>query len=195
MFGFELSNIAYYGNVCSMEIRVINDKTYKDYLYGLTSLYIETFSSGKSFQYYNAEETENYIKLIFEVGYGIIALDNSVLVGAILLTPFSFDNLHPKEISQQFDIKSSIYVAEMMVEKTKQGQGIGKKLLRYFFDTVDKRTFTDAFIRVWIENEAAVGLYEKMGFAVCASTVQHKLLADKSKIVNFEKIYLHQKLI
>lgn len=177
-----------------MEMKIINQTDFKTYCDALVTLYIDAFSSGKSFQYHNREETEDYLNLIFKVGYGIIATENNELMGAILLTPLSFDDLVPQEITQNFDLNRSIYVAEMMVSKTKQGQGIGKKLLYYFLETTDRKIFDDAFIRVWIENTSAVGLYKNVGFNKCAAIVQAKLLADKSGMFDFKKIYLHQRL-
>jgi len=160
----------------------------------LVNLYIDTFSTGKSFQYHSEEETAAYLQSIFDVGYGIFAMEENNLAGAILLTPLSFDQLLPEEIVKNFDVKRSVYVAEMMVEKSKQGQGIGKKLLTFFLEEADRNQCDHAFIRVWVENEAAVGLYKKMGFEVCSKIVQSKLLADKSGTFDFEKFYLHQKL-
>lgn len=177
-----------------MEIITVNSEEFQEYKEVMVTLYIDTFSSGKSFQYHNREETLNYLQSIFEVGYGILAFENNQLVGTILLTPLSFDDLLPDTISQNFDLKHSIYVAEMMVEKTKQGRGIGKELLLHFLETTNRKTFRDAFIRVWVENTAAVGLYKKVGFNNCASIVQPKLLADKSGMFDFKKIYLHQKI-
>ncbi|WP_297086227.1 GNAT family N-acetyltransferase [uncultured Draconibacterium sp.] len=160
----------------------------------LVGLYIATFSKGKSFQYNSVDETSAYLKMIFREGYGILVLDEEQLLGALLLTPLHFDKLLPAEIADNFNIKRSVYVAEMMVEKTQQGKGIGKKMLNYFFETVDRQLYTDAFIRVWIENETALGLYKKVGFKPCASIVQAKLLADKSGMFDFKKVYLHKKL-
>ena len=160
----------------------------------LVNLYIDTFSTGKSFQYHSEEETAAYLQSIFDVGYGIFAMEEDTLAGAILLTPLSFDQLLPEEIVKNFDVKRSVYVAEIMVEKSKQGQGIGKKLLTFFLKEADRNQFDHAFIRVWVENEAAVGLYKKKGFEVCSKIVQSKLLADKSGTFDFEKFYLHQKL-
>lgn len=177
-----------------MEIRTIQSKEYKEFQETLAALYIDAFSGGQSFQYHEKKETQNYLLSIFKVGYGIFAFENNTLVGAILLAPLSFDGLLPDDILKGFDLNQSIYVTEMMVEKTKQGRGIGKKLLLHFLENVDKKTYTDAFIRVWLENKAAIRLYKKVGFETCASVVQPKLLADKSGMFDFEKIYLHQKL-
>jgi ribosomal protein S18 acetylase RimI-like enzyme len=177
-----------------MEIRIIKAEDYTYYEESLVTLYIDLFSSGESFQYHNKNETQNYLQSIFEVGYGVFAIEKNQLAGALLLTPLSFDNLLPNDITKGFDLNHSIYVAEMMVEKTQQGRGIGKKLLLHFLENVDKKTYTDAFIRVWVENKAALGLYKKVGFKACASIVQSKLLADKIEMFDFKKIYLHQKL-
>ena len=178
-----------------MEIKLVNRKDYVAYAESLVALYIDTFSAGKSFQYHNKEQTQKYLNSLFQSGYGIFAFEQKKLVGAILLTPLHFDTLLPKNISQNYNVNKSLYVAEMMVEKTQQGRGIGKKLLTAFFDTADTKIYTDAFIRVWIENEVAVNLYKKMGFTPCASIVQPKLLADRSQMFDFKKIYLHQELL
>jgi ribosomal protein S18 acetylase RimI-like enzyme len=174
-------------------VTVKSDKLYI-YIDVLVDLYIGVFSSGKSFQYHTRDETKKYLQSIFDVGYGILAIEETRLLGAILLAPLSFDKLLPLEISQQFDVSRSLYVAEMMVNKKHQGKGIGKQLLQNFLKESDKTKFTNAFIRVWIENASAVGLYKKMGFKTCASIVQPKLLADKTQLFDFKKIYLHQKL-
>ena len=172
----------------------IDERKFEAYKNDLVKLYIDTFSAGKSFQYYTEEETAAYLKSLFAVGSGIFAMEENELDAAILLTPLSFDQLLPKEIAENFDVNRSVYVAEMMVEKSKQGQGIGKKLLNFFLEGTDRDKFDNAFIRVWVENKAAIGLYKNMGFEPCASIVQPKLLADKSETFDFEKIYLHQKL-
>lgn len=177
-----------------MEIKIIKQEESKEYQKLIAELYIDSFSTGKSFQYHNKEETEKYIQKIFKLGYGIVALENQQITGTILLAPLSFDELIPNDISQSFDINRSVYVAELMVAKTKQNQGIGKKLLLYFLETVDRKTYQNAFIRVWVENTAAVALYKKVGFTACASIIQPKLLADKSGMFDFKKIYLHQEL-
>ena len=177
-----------------MQLLTITSDGFSEYGNALVSLYIDTFSEGKSFQYHSREDTENYLHSIFEVGYAILALDDNELIGAILLTPMTFDALAPDSIKQNFSLPHSVYVTEMMVRKTNQGSGIGKNLLNQFLETVDITNYTDAFIRVWIENTAALGLYKKMGFKECASIIQAKQLADKSGMFNFKKSYLHQKL-
>ncbi|MDA3852991.1 MAG: GNAT family N-acetyltransferase [Bacteroidales bacterium] len=177
-----------------MEIIKIESADYKKYGEALVNLYLATFSEGESFQYHNRKETELYLQSILEVGYGIIAIEDQDLLGSILLTPLHFDNLVPASITQNFNLSHSIYVTEMMVKKSNQGRGIGKKLLLHFLETVDRKTYHHAFIRVWIQNTAAVGLYKKMGFNECATIEQSKLLADKGAVFNFKKSYLHQKL-
>ncbi len=177
-----------------MKFITAGEHDFKKYKDSLLALYVNAFTSGKSFQYNNAEETLAYLKSIFQVGYGVFALKNKDLAGAILVTPLSFDKLVPSEITSHFDVKRSVYIAEMMVEKSQQGQGIGKELLNYFWKTVDSKQYYNAFIRVWIENEAAMALYKKFGFEVFASVVQAKLLADKSAMFDFKKVYMHKKL-
>jgi len=174
-----------------MEIKTIYSADLEVYGDALVDMYIDTFSNGESFQYHNREDTKNYLLSLLKLGYGIIAVDNEQLLGAIFLSPLSFDNLVPDDIHENFDTSHSIYVSEMMVKKSHQGRGIGKQLLHHFLHTVDKNRFHDAFIRVWVENTSAIRLYEKVGFKMCSTIEQQVLLADKSKIANFRKYYLH----
>lgn len=177
-----------------MEIKTINSVDFKKHDDALVNLYLAVFSTGESFQYHSREDTLRHLQAILKVGYGIIALDDNHLLGAVLLTPLSFDELVPNSISQNFDLAHAIYVNEMMVKRSNQGRGIGKSLLQYFLDTVDRKRYHNAFIRVWIENKSALGLYKKMGFIKCATIEQQKQLADKSTVFNFKKYYLHQEL-
>jgi len=115
-------------------------------------------------------------------------------VGAILCYPLKFDNLIPENIRQNYSTDKCIYVAEMMVAALTRGQGIGKKLMAEFFNTVDKSTFPDAFIRVWDQNIPALTLYKKMGFEPVGNIEQTKKKADGSETFVMQKIYLHKKL-
>ncbi len=174
------------------EFKKITASHFAAYKEALITLYIEAFSTGINQQYHRADETEAYLQSICNAGYGMLALVEQKLAAAILFTPLNFDKLVPKEISDNFDITQSLYLAEMMVAENLRAKGLGKKLLLHSLEEVDKNSYRDVFIRVWRENKAAVALYKKVGFTPCASIVQPKLLADKKTVFDFEKIYLHQ---
>ena len=162
-----------------------------EYLNRIIDLYVEAFSTGQSEQYIDSDELSEYLDLIFKEGYTILAIENHELSGAVLILPLSFDKAIPAQISESFNLKQCLYVAEMMVAEKVRGQGIGKLLMKAFFDTADKSLYSDSFIRVWDENTPAISLYEKAGFKTIANIQQTKIKADKSGTFVMNKIYLH----
>ena len=164
------------------------------YLNEIIDLYVEAFSSGKSEQYIDLVNLNKYIKLVLTEGYAHIAMENNAVYGAILICPLKLDNDLPNEIAEKFTIANCLYVAEMMVIENTRGKGIGKNLLKEFFEKSDKERYSDAFIRVWDENIPAISLYEKMGFSYISSIIQTKTKVDKSGTFEMNKIYLHKKL-
>jgi len=174
-----------------MKIVQTNNAEYRN---DIILLYIETFSTGLSKQYINTEELNKYFDVIFEKGSVLLALENSQLSGALLTCPLKYDKSLPKEIGENFPVEKCVYVAEIIVTEQSRGKGIGKQLLSNFFAMVDKQHYTDAFIRVWKENVAAIGLYRKMGFEPYTSIQQIKRNVDGNGTFVMDKIYLHKKL-
>jgi len=174
-----------------MEIVQTNNTEYRD---EIISLYTETFSTGLSKQYINKSKLNKYIDIIFEKGNVLLALENSQVTGALLTCPLKYDKSLPKEISGNFPVEKCVYVAEIIVAELSRGKGIGKQLMSNFLVTVDKLQYTDAFIRVWKENVAALGLYRKIGFESYTSIQQIKTNADGNGTFVMDKIYLHKKL-
>ncbi len=160
----------------------------------IIDLYIESFSKGLSAQYIDNIELEKYINRFFEEGEILISLSNNELSGALLYCPLENDDLFPAEIRNNFDIKKSAYIAEIMVGEQFRGKGIGTQLINAFFNTIDKNTFSDAFIRVWDKNTQALSLYEKAGFKNVASICQEKKKPDGIGTFEMKKIYLHKKI-
>ncbi|MDR3651731.1 MAG: GNAT family N-acetyltransferase [Paludibacter sp.] len=175
-----------------MEIIRTSNAVYKNQI---VALYIEAFSTGLSQQYVNPIELETYIASILENGYALLALENGQVIGALLCCPFEFDKLIPAEINQNFSIEKCVYVAEMMVSGNNREQGIGKKLMHEFFETVDKSIYSDSFIRVWDENIPALNLYIKVGFTPIATIQQTKVKKNGKETFSMQKIYLHKRLI
>jgi ribosomal protein S18 acetylase RimI-like enzyme len=177
-----------------MEYALAGKYYYRKYRYELCRLYIDTFSRKPSFQFLDEKTTVQYFTTVFEHGFGIFAIKHGKLYGALLALPLAFDLLVPHKILSKYSIRHSFYIAEIMVSEMFQGQGIGRKLIMNFFDEVNINEYTNVFIRVWEKNKPAIKLYEKMGFKPLASIIQTKLMADKSGMYNFRKIYMLKEL-
>lgn len=166
-----------------------------DYKSEIIDLYIEAFSTGLSTQYIDIEILNQYLDDIFQNGYVLLSIDNKRIIGAILCCPLKMDGDLPTEIYHNYSVDKCVYVAEMMVTTSARGMGIGTKLLKEFFQTVDKSMYTDAFIRVWDQNKGAITLYKKNGFEPITSIEQTKKKADGNGTFVMKKIYLHKKLV
>jgi GNAT superfamily N-acetyltransferase len=166
-----------------------------DYHTAIRQLYAEAFGKGFSQQHIDNRELNNYIERILEMGYALIYSENDRISGILLACPLEMDEYLPKEISDKYAPRNCLYIAEMMVEESSRGKGLGKKLMEAFETTADKKRYTDAFIRVWDQNEPALSLYRKMGYADIAEIQQTKQKADSEDTFVMNKIYLHKKLI
>lgn len=171
-----------------MKIIQTNSSEYRN---GIIDLYIEAFSTGQSEQYIDSDELSKYIDLILNEGYALLVIEDKELTGAVLICPLSYDKYLPAQISELFELKKCLYIAEMMVSEKVRGQGIGKQLMAAFFETADKQRYSDTFIRVWDANIPAISLYKKTGFKAIANIQQTKTKADKSGTFVMNKIYLH----
>ena len=171
-----------------MEIIQTNSSEYRTLI---IDLYVEAFSTGQSEQYIDSDELGEYIDLILNEGYAILAIEDNEVTGSVLICPLSYDKYLPAQISESFELKKCLYIAEMMVTEKVRGQGIGKQLMKAFFETADKSRYSDAFIRVWDANIPAISLYKKTGFKAIAIIQQTKTKADKSGTFVMNKIYLH----
>jgi ribosomal protein S18 acetylase RimI-like enzyme len=115
-------------------------------------------------------------------------------LGALLYSPLKQDKELPELIVQNFKVNQCVYIAEMMVTENSRSKGIGTVLLDSFFSSIDKKKYPDAFIRVWDQNQVAIGLYKKMGFVPYTQIDQVKNKVDGSGTYLMKKIYLHKKL-
>lgn len=174
-----------------MQLILTNDSGYSN---EIAALYKEAFSSGVSQQYIDLEALNLYIELMLKEGGALLAVENNTVCGAILSCPLKYDKSLPPEIRRKFCVQHCIYLAEMMVGEEKRGQGIGKKMMSKFLESIDKSLFTDAFIRVWEENIPALNLYKKMGFEPVSTIKQTKTKANGTDTFVMKKIYLHKKL-
>ncbi len=174
-----------------MQILQTNDKKYRD---DIIILYLEAFSTGKSQQYIDRTELNEYINRIYSVGNVFLAFENEKVTGALLSLPLKSDTYLPDKIKANFRVEECVYVAEMMVTENERGKGTGRLLLENFFEKMSGKNFKDAFIRVWDENIQALHLYRKNGFEDYTTINQTKINADGSGTFVMKKIYLHKKI-
>ncbi len=177
-----------------MKLITIDKRNYQNYQDQLLQLYLNCFSSGLSAQSLDPEAIGHYLDSLFLGGYGIVVLEEDKVIGALLATPLSFDEWIPDKIRQNFLVEDCVYIAEMMVTKNARGQGLGKQLLLEFIQTVDKKRFKHAFIRVWVENIHAISLYRSRGYQDYAYIDQIKTNPDTNETFVMHKVYLHKNL-
>lgn len=164
-------------------------KTYVEHQDELKNLYLKTFTKGLSAQHISDYEATKYLDDIFLNGYGIFCFFKHKLIGVLLSTPLSFDKECPIELTEKYDNTASEYIAEVLVDETYRGKGLGKKLMHAFDDNIREKT-ENVFLRVWDKNEAAVGLYQKMGFRACGNITQTKLKPTSKEPFEMNKIYM-----
>jgi ribosomal protein S18 acetylase RimI-like enzyme len=177
-----------------MELITIDKRNYPHYQDQLLQLYLNCFSSGLSAQAIDPKAIGQYLDSLFIGGYGIVVLEKDKVFGALLATPLSFDELIPDKIRQNFLVDDCVYIAEMMVTENARGKGLGKQLLLEFIQTVDKKRFKHAFIRVWVENIQAISLYRSRGYQDYAYIDQMKTNPDTNETFVMHKVYLYKNL-
>ncbi len=177
-----------------MELITIDKKSYPGYKDQLLQLYLSCFSTGLSAQALDQKSIGQYLDNLFVEGYGIVVLEDEKVFGALLTTPLSYDELIPEKIRKNFLVEDCVYIAEMMVTENARGKGLGKQLLLDFIQTVDKKRFKHAFIRVWIENIPAIALYRSMGYQDFAYINQKKTNPNTHETFMMHKVYLYRNL-
>ncbi len=174
-----------------MDIIQTKDLKYKDLI---VEQYLRVFSTGQSAQLIDREEISIYIHEILTQGYAVLAFENHTFAGALLSIPLLFDKELPDEISSEFAIERSIYIAELMVEEDKRGMGLGRQLMDVFYNQIDRKAYSDVFIRVWEENKGALRLYEQSGYKYVATIIQTKTAIDGFNKYEMKKVYLHKRI-
>lgn len=135
-----------------------------------------------------------YLSNLLDTGIAILWFENSIPKACLLYTSLTNDAVCPDQISNNYILDRSAYIAEIMVDEYCRGKGIGKMLIKSFFETVNKTDYTDAFIRVWDGNLAALSLYKKVGFSPICTIEQLKKTVDGNEDLLMRKIYLHNNL-
>lgn len=155
----------------------------------LEQLYLKTFTQGISAQQISKNDAEIYLKSIFESGYGIFGFENQKLISALLVTPISYDDERPNGLIKNFIDDNTLYIAEVLVDESARGQGIGKKIMLSFEEQLEEK-IQHVILRVWRENVPAVNLYKKIGFKNCGEITQEKIRPDTKEKFTMHKNYM-----
>lgn len=177
-----------------MEYQLILSTTSDAFKQQIIELYIHTFSSEPTFQYLPKNESEEYIKTLISKGFGFVAVEKNHVAGVVLACSLSPHFQLHESIADSIYPTKTIYIAELMVDENYRSRGIGKKLIVQCLEHAVNTNYSDVLIRVWDQNHQALALYQKMGFNIVNSIVQHKMKADKSGLNHFRKLYLHKKI-
>ncbi|OIP82298.1 MAG: hypothetical protein AUK44_07900 [Porphyromonadaceae bacterium CG2_30_38_12] len=164
------------------------------YLQPISQLYLNCFSLGESAQYVDSVYLQQYLCAVLTTGKSLMFFNKQQLIACLLYAPLTIDTDCPKQIVDAFRPTNCAYIAEIMVDEQYRGKGLGKKLLKEFYNTVDSCIYQHAFIRVWDKNTAAIGLYQKMGFEPYTTIEQQKISADGITPFSMHKIYLYKSL-
>jgi ribosomal protein S18 acetylase RimI-like enzyme len=164
-------------------------KLYSKFKTDLEQLYINTFTTGISAQKISDQEAENYLKSMFEVGYGIFGFSEHQLIAALIAVPVDHDKERPEDIKNKFKSEDTLYIAEVLVDRDFRGQGLGKGLMQVYQNHLEPE-IKHTLLRVWEDNVAAVALYEKSGFKTCGFINQEKIRPHTHKKFIMRKRYM-----
>ena len=164
-------------------------KLYLKFKSELEDLYITTFSKGISAQYISKQDADTYLNEIFKKGFGVFGFNEDQIIAALLVTPISFDSERPENIKLNYSDKNTVYIAEVLVDERFRGQGLGRKIMEKFDETLDNE-IKYVILRVWTENKPAVSLYEKSGFQTIAQIIQQKLKPNQKDKFTMHKNYM-----
>lgn len=160
----------------------------------IRALYLKTFSKGEHAQEIDQEELDNEIRLTYQEGMMMVAVEDSVLSGALFVYPLQFDVSSSTVLPDYIDSQHSPYIAQLMVDEIERGKGMGHNLLQHALTKLQQNHFTEVFIRVWIKNLHALQLYHKAGFKEVGKIYQKKFFINKQMEIVMEKVYLRKML-
>lgn len=160
----------------------------------IRKLYLETFSKGDAAQYLDPDDVDSEIKLTYEEGMMMVAVDDTELTGALFVYPLHYDARFTPELSDVTDKVHTPYISELMVQEKYRGRGLGRRLLLKTLLHLRHNRFSNVFIRVWNENLTALNLYTKSGFKKVGQILQMKWFPDRKSKMIMEKFYLSRGL-
>ena len=177
-------------------LRIFQDTHYQ-FREEIRKLYLDTFSRGDAAQHIDPEELDNEIRLTYEEGIMMVAVDDeeeSKLKGALFVYPLQYDAGFNPDLSEVCDKVHTPYIAEVMVKEKYRGRGLGKTMLKKTLGYLKENRFSEVFIRVWNKNLSALRLYTDAGFEVVGKIFQWKWFTDRKTRFLMEKLYLKKGL-
>jgi ribosomal protein S18 acetylase RimI-like enzyme len=161
----------------------------------IRKLYLDTFSKGPSAQYIDPDELDSEIRLTYQEGMMMVAVDDTVLKGALFVYPLQYDAFTSPVLKGDANLVNAPYIAELMVHENYRGLGTGYKLLTKTLAKLQQNRFTEVFIRVWNKNFKALHLYKKSGFQEIGNMLQTKYFTDRMTKIVMKKVYLRKILM
>lgn len=160
----------------------------------IAALYRDTFSAGPAAQFCDPLTIEQEILLTQREGFILIARENEQVVAALFAFPLKFDRLLPEQLAQRFDLNTTAYISEVMVDASCRGRGIGKQILQESLVLLKQYQFKNVILRVWEENTVALNLYYQENFEKVGE-MQHEVESiDRKGLRVFRKHYLSKHL-
>jgi GNAT superfamily N-acetyltransferase len=158
----------------------------------IRKLYLDTFSKGDGAQHIDTEELDSEIRLTYQEGMMMVAVDETILKGALFVYPLQYDTYSSPVLHGDANRINAPYIAELMVHENFRGVGTGRQLLMKTLTKLQQSRFSEVFIRVWNRNLNALHLYQKMGFEEIGKIFQTKYLTDRKTKIVMEKVYLRK---
>jgi len=174
----------------SVQLNALDRKGFLQHRDELVQLYLQAFTTGELAQYIPPETADETLNELSLRGSGVIALWNDKIVGAIYGMPLAYDNEFPSGRFPEIAVDKAVYIAELMVHRDMRGQGVASELIHTLLKNEKAKGITDAVIRVWDKNKAALNLYKKLGFSEIAEIIQLKIKTDGMTTFSMSKIYL-----
>lgn len=158
----------------------------------IIDLYLNAFTAGDYAQYISPGCAAATLDHLLQVGWGWISFVEEKPIGLILSHPLIHDPDFPAALYPAIPVKSSVYIAEMMVDATVRGRGIALRMIHQELLS-QPPGITHAVIRVWEENRPALSLYERVGF-VPFHTIRQTKHRSPAERFTMKKIYLYKRL-
>ena len=128
----------------------IRKATKKD-LKGIGKLIIEEFNKPPYHDGWTAKSAQKTLNNYFNIGYGLIAVENKEIVGAVIIR----DDPYAKGLY--------IVIEELIVKSNVQGKGIGKKLIKEVEKIAKKKKAHSIYLYTH-RKSGAFNFYKKLGY-------------------------------
>ncbi len=175
-------------------LETIDTQNYSLFEEELIKLYLEAFTTGENAQYIAEEQAKKTLKDLIEIGFGVVAKQNSKIAGLLLAYPLRLEEEFPEWKLSNPEFENALYIAEVLVGESFRGQGVASEMLKSIRDSAFEKKYNSLVLRVWEENKRALNLYKKSGFTDTSVEInQIKYKNEKTPFV-MRKIYLSKKI-